>query len=497
MLIQAAGDLRTVAGDVLALGGSVERLHDTVGIVTATLPADQLDRLRADSDVAAVTVNSTVTLSSTNDSTPGHPNTGGRTSVVADAIGADDYLAAGYDGSGIDVALIDSGVANVAGLSDSVINGVDLSFDALIPGYWDGPAFSDGFGHGTHMAGIITGNGDDVMGVAPGARVVNVKVGDHLGKADVTQIIAGIDWVIQNANTDGRNIRVINLSFGTDASHTPQLDPVAHAVQTAFDHGIVTVVSAGNRGTTLGRMDMPASHPAALSVGATDMGPTTAPGDDTVPSWSSHGDGVNNPHLIVPGKQIISVGVPGSTLWEAYPDGHVEGALMRGSGTSQSAAVMSAAVALVLDYQPAWGPAEVLVATRRGAVDLGLPASVQGAGVVDLTRLMGWSHRDGANWNYTRSTGDGDLDTSRGSYTVTMANDQGTSLSITGNMDFTGSTWNGSTWNGSTWNGSTWNGSTWNGSTWNGSTWNGSTWNGSTWNGSTWNATGFSSAFWD
>ena len=174
---------------------------------------------------------------------------------VAEQIGADKMWANGYTGEGVDVALIDTGVAPVAELSaTSVAMGPDLSFEGgveLVAGL-------DTFGHGTHMAGIIAGRtpgadpqnrrDSDFIGIAPGARVVSVKVADNTGAVDVSQVIAAIDWVVQNRRAGGLNIRVLNLSYSAPSGQSAVVDPLSKAVENAWKHGIVVVVSAGNDG---------------------------------------------------------------------------------------------------------------------------------------------------------------------------------------------------------------------------------------------------------
>src|SRR5213078_2734357 len=148
----------------------------------------------------------------------------------------------GYTGKGVGVALVDTGAVPVKGLtSGNVVNGPDLSLDN--PASW--AADKDGFGHGTHMAGIIAGNdgtSTGFTGVAPGAKLVNVKVGAYDGAVDVTQVIAAIDWVVQHRADNGMNIRVINLSYGTDGVQSSQIDPLAAAVEHAWQKGVVVVV---------------------------------------------------------------------------------------------------------------------------------------------------------------------------------------------------------------------------------------------------------------
>jgi serine protease AprX len=130
--------------------------------------------------------------------------------------GAADMWSEGFTGSGIDIALIDTGIAPVDGLRHrgKVINGPDLSFDSQVKGL----EYLDAYGHGTHLAGIIAGRVDNVatlskyddgnfVGVAPDARIVNVKVADAVGSTDVSQVIAAIDWVIDHRRDNGMNIR--------------------------------------------------------------------------------------------------------------------------------------------------------------------------------------------------------------------------------------------------------------------------------------------------
>ena len=173
---------------------------------------------------------------------------------------AADAVDTGLTGRGVDVALVDSGVADVPGLAGHVVAGPDLSLEA---GTYAQDV--DGFGHGTHLAGIIGGKAPGLLGVAPAARIVSVKVADRFGNADVSQVIAGIDWVVENAHTDGRDIRILNLAFGTDSRQDYVLDPLAYAAEVAWRSGIVVVVSAGNDGRLSAGLSDPASDPFVLA----------------------------------------------------------------------------------------------------------------------------------------------------------------------------------------------------------------------------------------
>ncbi len=239
---------------------------------------------------------------------------------IADRIGVDDLWAHGLTGAGVDVALIDSGVVPVDGLG-SVLHGPDLSFESQNPEL----AHLDTFGHGTHLAGIIAGRDPGppgFRGIAPGARIISLKVADAFGATDVSQVIAAVDWVVQHRQTNGLNIRVLNLAFGTDSGQAYGIDPLAFAVEAAWRKGIVVVVSAGNSGGA-GLTD-PAYDPFVLAVGAAD---TTQAGEGgsgaTVPDWSSRGDGTRNPDVVAPGVGIVSLRAPGSFIDEEYPGARV------------------------------------------------------------------------------------------------------------------------------------------------------------------------------
>ncbi len=115
---------------------------------------------------------------------------------------------------------------------------------------------------------------------------MNVKVADAHGTSDVSQVLAAIDWVVQHRRAGGLDIRVLNLSFGTDSVQSYKVDPLAHAVETAWETGIVVVTSAGNSGNSDGRLTMPAADPFVLAVGATDSKGTRDKHDDVVPAFS-------------------------------------------------------------------------------------------------------------------------------------------------------------------------------------------------------------------
>jgi serine protease AprX len=305
----------------------------------------------------------------------------------------------GYNGAGIRVAVIDSGIAgDHKAISGRVVERVNLV--ASEPN-----VVGDPFGHGTHIAGIIGGSRSAASfvtsaftgGSAPGVQLVDVRVLNSQGVGYTSDVIAGIDWTIDNAQRLG--IRVINLSLGHPVAEPSATDPLCRAVQRAVLAGITVVVSSGNNGQTLtgapvlGGVTSPGNSPYAITVGAVDTKGTLDRRDDRVAPYSSRGptkyDFAVKPDVVAPGSRVVSLEAPGSWLLGRYPGYHVAGngrnAYYRLSGTSMSAAVVSGGVALLLDAEPRLSPAQVKVALQSGARFMpneGLVAA--GAGSVDF-----------------------------------------------------------------------------------------------------------------
>ncbi len=374
------------------------------------------------------------------------------------------------DGTGVDVALIDTGVSPVDGLdgTDKVLHGPDLSFEGVAPEV----AHLDTYGHGTHMAGIIAGTRDGAQGIAPGARIVSLKVAGNDGVTTVPQVIAAIDWVVDHHDADGLNIRVLNLSLGQQGVTDHVGDLLSAAVERAWDAGIFVVVAAGNDGDTQDGLDSPAIDPYVLAVGAADTMSATDREHYDVPSWSARGVDDRHPDVVSAGRSIASYRVPGSTVDEAAPTARYGVDLFKGSGTSQAAATVSGAVAVMLSTSPALSNDDLKETLRHSAdklVDESGPTA--GKGVIDPAN--GIRKPEDNNQEHTEADGAGS-----GIVTPTGAT-------------WSGGTWSGATWSGGTWSGATWSGATWSGATWSGATWSGATWSGATWSGATWSGTGW------
>ncbi len=389
------------------------------------------------------------------------------------------------DGAGIDVALIDTGIAPVDGLDDPdlIVNGPDLSLDRQA----GMPAGLDAYGHGTHMASIIGGEG----GMARAARIVNLKVGASDGAVDVSQMIAAVDWAVQHRRDPGLNIRVLSLSGGTDATQSYLVDPLAHAVESAWRNGIVVVAAAGN---SAGPLADPAVDPYVLSVGAADMRVPGDRSDDVVASFSALGTPERGVDLIAPGVSVLGLRAPGSAVDLANPTAVVAGSLFRGSGTSQAAAVVAGAAAQLLSDRPELTPDQVkalLTSTARPLSDPTAPG--QGAGIIDLRSALR-APTPAAVQSHPPSTGTGSIEAARGGEHLVAAD--GTVLE--GEIDLQGAPWDpakwaprsaaGTAWDGGIWNGNVWAGSSWEGLGVSGSPLQGHTWRSEVWTGHTWRA---------
>ena len=408
--------------------------------------------------------------------------------IVNDAVSAKSMWKAGYDGSGVDVAVIDTGMVPVQGLdaSGKVVSGPDLSFESQSPEHRN----LDGYGHGTHMAGIIAGNdgsGGPFRGVAPGARLIDMRVGAHDGGVDVTQVIAAIDWVVQHRNDPGFNIRVINLSYGTDGTQNPLVDPIAHAVENAWRAGIVVVTGGGNDGTDRPMLVNPAYNPYVLAVGAVDLQATASVSDDTIAPFSSRGSKSRYVDVSAPGVSIASLRNPGSLIDQEHPGAVVDERYFRGSGTSQATAVTAGAVALLLDARPALRPDEVKAVLKASATKVdNFGARAQGAGRINVYKASRTSVPSGATQTWTASSGTGSIDQARG--TGRVADD---GVELVGEQDIMGKPWNATNWaqlsrSGNAWTDGTWNGSVWAGDCWCSTTWAGTSWEWAEWTGSSW-----------
>src|SRR5581483_1034089 len=283
----------------------------------------------------------------------------------------------GLTGAGVGVAVIDSGITSwhddltprAAGQgtypfgNQRVSAFVDFVNGQLQP--------YDDYGHGTHVAGIIAGNGYDSRGqkagVAPDANLVSLKVLDGNGNGTVSNIIAAFDWIL--ANHAQYHIRVVNISIGAGIHESYWTDPLTLAAKAVVDAGVVVVAAAGNAGknaagqTQYGGIAAPGNAPWVITVGASSTQGTATRADDVMASFSSRGptfkDWTAKPDLVAPGTGTVSLAAPGSNFYASKTPYLVSGSTstpyqpyLSLSGTSMAAPVVTGTVALMIQANP-------------------------------------------------------------------------------------------------------------------------------------------------
>ena len=309
----------------------------------------------------------------------------------------------GYDGSGIGVAVIDSGITGWHNdLTDAMVPTAQR-VDAFVDFVSDRAAPYDDYGHGTHVAGVIAGNGSDSVGartgIAPGARLTVLKVLDGVGRGRISYVIAALNYVLEHQHQ--LNIRVANLSIGAAVSESYDTDLLTLAAKRVVDAGVVVVTSAGNGGRTkrgerqYGGITAPGNAPWVLTVGAASHMGTIDRADDTVADFSSRGptavDRIAKPDVVAPGVGLVSLSSPDSYLYRSRMDARIAGTTDPGylsyfslSGTSQAAPVVAGTVALMLQANAFLTPNAVKAILQYTAESRpGYDALTQGAGFVN------------------------------------------------------------------------------------------------------------------
>jgi serine protease AprX len=490
----ASGDAERLVG---RLGGSSIQELPMVGGFSVRVPATALNELIHSPAVAHVWSDGRIHMSSLD--LGGLLDLDGMDSVAPNKVWKDSIrIPSMYTGSGVGVAVLDTGVTRLADLGNRVRARVDFTPDH--DGY-------DRFGHGTHMAGLIAGDGSlsggTWTGSAPRANLISVKVAGRDGSTDVSIVIAAMQWVVSHRSA--YNIRVLNLSFGTDAIQPYLLDPLDYAVERVWRSGIVVIVAAGNGGSLPASINKPADDPFVLTVGAADVSATKDTSDDSVAGFSGRGpthDLLAKPDLVAPGIGMVSDRAPGSTLDVEHPAARVGNYYFKGSGTSQATAVVSGVAALMIQAKPSITPdvlkaALVGTARKMGGILGALGLDGGGAGLVDASAAVNaalantYANRP-ANRGLLGSTGLGLTQLSRDSSALVYSdlNGDGVLDLVTGEVDALGKALLGNTW-ADVWSDSPWapyvfEATGWDGKTWSGKTWSGTSWQGKTWSGKTW-----------
>ncbi|MCH8025751.1 MAG: S8 family serine peptidase [Chloroflexi bacterium] len=364
LIVQHDGTPDDLLAFVRESGGVVEREFHIVPAIDIEVPANVVNGLAGQGDVEWISLDAPVTSTAVS----GSPDPNALATAYPFAVGATDAWFAGFTGAGVTVALVDTGVSQDAQQDFTGAGGGRRVQWVTVS---DLDKNQDGFGHGTHVGGIIAGRSttnelaDKYTGIAPAANILSVRIADDEGNATVGDLMAGLEWV--DDNRDDYNIRVLNLSVSSSIAQSYTVDPIDAAVELLWFHGIVVVVAAGNEGDASDAVSYPpANDPFVITVGAFDDQGTASLKDDRLASWSSRGttqDGFAKPELLAPGANIVAPVSDESYLAETYPQAIVQTkgdvAYFQMSGTSMSTGVVSGAAALMLEAHPEWTPGEV------------------------------------------------------------------------------------------------------------------------------------------
>lgn len=282
----------------------------------------------------------------------------------------------GYTGKGVTVAIIDTGIAphpdlikpnrRIIGFKDFVNNRSEPYDDE---------------GHGTHVAGIVAGNGHSsggrFRGIAPEANLVGVKVLNANSTGTISDVLAGMQWVLNNRKK--YKIRIVNISFGAQSSQSANRDPLSRAARRMVQEGLIVVAAAGNSGPEPETINSPGVSPSVITVGALDDRQNRL----TMASFSSRGptlDGYHKPDIVAPGVAIASLGNKGADYVSM-------------SGTSMATPMVSGALALLLQKNPRLSPASAKSTVLAKSKNLKYGRDTEGKGLLDIKRLLSSTSR--------------------------------------------------------------------------------------------------------
>ncbi|MCE7981624.1 MAG: hypothetical protein DYG89_10550 [Caldilinea sp. CFX5] len=446
VIVQKTVQDNYIERNVAALGGVITKDLHILNAFAAKLPGHAVLQVAALPAVRWISLDGRVESSQKGG---GGSGTTTPSNTYLDTLGVRAVWNMGRRGDGIGIAVIDSGISSSQDFNN-LKKSVSFSTNST--------ANVDFYGHGSHVAGIIAGNGSNsgglYAGIAPNASLYNLKIADDTGMAYESDIVEAMQWVYESKAT--YNIRVVNLSVNATVEQSYHNSPMSAAAEVLWFNGVVVVVSAGNKGPAGGYNTAnaaPAHDPFLITVGAMDEKGTSRTRDDTPGAYSAFGvtsNGFAKPNIMAPGSKIVSVLSQHSSWDDLAPTRVVNGSYFSLSGTSMAAPMVTGAVALLLQDEPNLTPDQVkyrLLNTGSMMVD---PGSGVNTPYLNVYNAVTGNTTQSANTGLTASQ-----------------------LLWTGTQPIA---WNSVSWNSVSWNSVSWNSVSWNSVSWNSVAWNSVSW---------------------
>lgn len=340
---------------ITSMGIKIKYELELINAVAVEAPAEMINQISTDKSIAYISMDSEVSTCM---------------DIARQAINANECE---YTGEDICVAVVDTGIYPHPDLTvkkNRIIKFVDFVNKRTNP--------YDDNGHGTHVAGIIAGNGNKsnglYQGVAPGVNVIGLKVMDYMGSGNMSNILAALDWVYKNK--EKYNIRIVSMSLGASGINS-KYDPLVMAVDRLWDSGIIVVAAAGNEGPLMNTISSPGSSSKIITVACSDDKGTPSIDDDTIADFSSRGPSFftkYKPDLAAPGVDIMSLSTGGGYVTM--------------SGTSMATPIVSGCCALLLQKSPELTPDKVKQKLLSSTNDLNDIYQVQGRGLIDVKKVL-------------------------------------------------------------------------------------------------------------
>ena len=522
LIVETNGDPSAVIQMVQASGGHIDSQMSVLSGFQATVSPQLASRLNHDPRVKRLNINAPIRWLGSVDSSNLQTRYDSLSHVPTAWNG-------GLDGSEVQVAVVDSGVWPHADLTQKSASVPSNKGNRLLSAYTNPLAVDplDHVGHGTHVAGIIAGNGHDsggqYIGVAPNALVVSVKIADALGNANEGDVITGLEWVYESNKNHGMHIKVVNLSLESTVPQSYHQSALDAMVEKLWFSGVTVVAAAGNGAGAV--LNAPGNDPFAISVGSIDDNYINSLATAEMASWAMYGttqDGYSKPDVVADGSHVVSLLAPASTLSVTHLGNVVGTSYFKMGGTSMAAPQVAGMAALMLQNNPSLTNRQIkrrlmshskpfgtiaytstmgkaggfLDESAVGAIDADTPDTTPVSQSFDplgnniLAGGLWWSGASWANtsWSNTSwsNTSWSSSDFAAASW-VTQCGLLGCGLPTLVSTVWTNTSWSNTSWSNTSWSNTSWSSIAWNNTSWSNTSWSNTSWSNTSWSNSTFN----------